>query len=81
MFSGTRIVNQSADRAESGVGRQGREVGRVVFVITFNDKQTSNVLGNVMFVSLLYAAPYVITEKFNGLFLSDHHPVEGTVKY
>ena len=55
------------------------------------DEQTYHAWGQGNFnkrIDFIWASPSfkpvssrVITEKFNGLFLSDHHPVEATVKY
>ena len=55
------------------------------------DEQTYHDWGQGHFnkrIDFIWASPSfkpvssrVITEKFNGLFLSDHHPVEATVKY
>ncbi len=55
------------------------------------DEQTYHAWGKGNFnkrIDYIWASPClkpvssrVITEKFNGLFLSDHHPVEATVKY
>ena len=55
------------------------------------DEQTYHAWGQGNFnkrIDFIWASPClqpvssrVITEKYNGLFLSDHHPVEATVKY